>query len=212
MKWITSRTLWGLLLIAGGVVFLLENLNVLTIGGYFWAALFAIGGLAFMSVFVANRQNWWSLIPGITLLAIGVIIFLDQVSPGATEVFGGAIVLGGIGLAFLVVYLINRSNWWALIPAGVMFTLVAVVILEQTLTGIETGGIFFLGLGLTFVLVAILPSPEGQMRWALIPGGILLIMGIFLTAALTQAINIVWPLALILVGLYFVLRAFMARG
>lgn len=212
MKWITSRTMWGLLLIAGGVVFLLENLNILTISGYFWAALFAIGGLAFMSVFMTNRQNWWSLIPGITLLAIGVIIFLDQVSPGATEIFGGAIVLGGIGLAFLLVYLINRSNWWALIPAGVMFTLVAVTILDQTLSGVETGGVFFLGLGLTFLLVAVLPTPEAQMRWALIPGGILFIIGIFLTAALTQAINIVWPLVLILIGAYFVVRAFLARG
>lgn len=80
------------------------------------------------------------------------------------------------------------------------------------MTGFETGGIFFLGLGLTFLLVAIIPTPEGQMRWALIPAVILLVMGLLLTAALTQLINFIWPLALILLGLFLVLRAFRGRA
>jgi hypothetical protein len=212
MRWLTSRTVWGLLLIIGGVIFLLENLGILAIGDFFWAGMFAIAGLGFLSVFLANRENWWGLIPGIILLAIGTIIFLSSVAPQASERIGGAIVLGGIGLAFLIVYLVNRANWWALIPGGVMFTLAAVTVLEQSMTGFETGGIFFLGLGLTFLLVAIIPTPEGQMRWALIPAVILLVMGLLLTAALTQLINFIWPLALILLGLFLVLRAFRGRA
>jgi hypothetical protein len=211
MKWITSRILWGLLLIAGGVIFLLENLNILEVGGLFWAVLFAIAGLGFLTVFVGDRQHWWALIPGIILLAIGTLIFLDTVSPRVTERLGGVIVLGGIGLAFLIVYLANRANWWALIPAGVMFTLSAVASLEGTMSGFETGGIFFLGLGLTFLLVAFLPTPDGYMRWAFIPAGVLLLIGILMTAALTQVINFVWPIALILVGLFLVLRAFRSQ-
>ena len=211
MKWITSRVFWGLLLIAGGVIFLLENLNILEVGGLFWAVLFAIAGLVFLTVFIGDRQHWWALIPGIILLAIGSLIFLDAVSPQATERLGGVIVLGGIGLAFLIVYLVNRANWWALIPAGVMFTLAAVALLEGTMSDFETGGIFFLGLGLTFLLVALLPTPDGYMRWAFVPAGVLLLIGILMTAALTQVINIVWPLALILAGLFLVLRAFRSR-
>lgn len=212
MKWITSRAVWGLLLIIGGVVFLLENLGILTIGDFFWAGIFAIAGLAFLSVFLTNRENWWGLIPGIIFLAIAAIIFLSRVAPQASERIGGVIVLGGIGLAFLIVYLVNRANWWALIPGGVMFTLAAVTVLEQSMTGFETGGIFFLGLGLTFLLVAVIPTPEGRMRWALIPAVILLIMGLLLTAALTQLVNFIWPLALILLGLFLVLRAFRSRA
>jgi hypothetical protein len=211
MKWITSRVFWGLLLIAGGVIFLLENLNILEVGGLFWAVLFAIAGLVFLTVFIGDRQHWWALIPGIILLAIGSLIFLDAVSPQATERLGGVIVLGGIGLAFLIVYLVNRANWWALIPAGVMFTLAAVALLEGTMSDFETGGIFFLGLGLTFLLVALLPTPDGYMRWAFVPAGVLLLIGILMTAALTQVINFVWPLALILAGLFLVLRAFRSR-
>lgn len=212
MKWITSRVLWGLLLVAGGVIFLLENLNIIEVSGLFWAVLFAIAGLGFLTGFISDRQHWWALIPGIILLAIGTLIFLDTVSPRATERIGGVIVLGGIGLAFLIVYLVNRANWWALIPAGVMFTLSAVALLEGTMTGFETGGIFFLGLGLTFLLVALLPTPDGYMRWAFIPAGVLLLIGILMTAAMTQAINFVWPIALIVVGLFLVLRAFRSPG
>lgn len=212
MKWITSRTVWGILLIAGGVIFLLENLGMLAVGDFFWAALFGIAGLGFLSVFLANRENWWGLIPGIIFLAIGTIIFLSTVSPQTSERISGVIVLGGIGLAFLIVYLANRTNWWALIPGGVMFTLAVVTLLEETMTGFETGGIFFLGLGLTFLLVAAVPTPEGQMRWALIPAVILLVIGLLLTAAMAQLVNFIWPLALILVGLFLVLRAFRGRG
>jgi hypothetical protein len=49
------------------------------------------------------------------------------------------------------------------------------------------------------------------MRWAFVPAGVLLLIGILMTAALTQVINFVWPLALILAGLFLVLRAFRSR-
>ncbi|HZD56451.1 MAG TPA: hypothetical protein VE136_07005 [Anaerolineales bacterium] len=215
MRVITSRILWGLLLIVGGVIFLLENLGYITTGTLLWAVLFALGGIAFLSAFVSNRENWWALIPGMVLLAIGVLIFLDYAIPQGTGDWGGVIVLGGIGLSFLLVYFSNRANWWAIIPAGVMLTLVAVVLLETTVRGFETGGVFFIGLGLTFALLAILPGqpgqPQSQMRWAYIPAAVLLAMGLLITAALTPLINYVWPLILIVIGLFFVARAFAAR-
>jgi hypothetical protein len=215
MKLVTSRILCGVLLIAGGVIFLLENFGYLTIGALFWAVLLGLAGIAFLSAFLSNRQNWWTLIPGMVLLAVAVLIFLDYAFPQGTGDWGGVIVLGGIGLSFLLVYLSNRSNWWAIIPAGVMLTLVAVVLLEATLTGFETGGIFFIGLGLTFALLAILPGqpdqPQSQMRWAYIPAAVLLAIGLLITAALTPIVNYVWPLILILIGLFFVIRAFGAR-
>jgi len=109
----------------------------------------------------------------------------------------------------LAVYATNRENWWAIIPAGVMVTLAVVSFLDQFFAGFETGGIFFLGLGLTFGLVAILPGPRGEMRWAFIPAGVLFLIGLVLLAALTSLVNYIWPVALILVGLYFIFRTFL---
>lgn len=211
MKWLTSRTFWGILLIIGGIIFLLENLGLIEIGGAFWGIILGIAAIGFLSVYLSNRENWWALIPGITLLSISALIIISAMMPGDTGTLGGVIVLGGIGLAFLLVYLANRENWWAIIPAGVMLTLSAVVLLSEYFTGIEVGGIFFLGLGLTFAVVAILPTQHGQMKWAFIPAGVLLVMGLLITAAMSPLINYLWPVALILAGLLLVFRSYVWR-
>ncbi|MEW5868612.1 MAG: hypothetical protein AB1894_05000 [Chloroflexota bacterium] len=212
MKWLESRILWGVLLIAGGVIFLLENLNIIEFGGLVWALLFALASAVFFSVYFQERRtNWWAMIPAFTLLGIGAEIGVDQLAPRLSDVLGGSLVLGGIGAGFLFVYIASRENWWAIIPAGVLFTLAAVSALEETTDG-ETGGVFFLGLGLTFALVAVLPNPSGTMRWAWIPAVILLVMGVLFLAAAQNLMGYIWPAALILVGGFLILRALRPRG
>jgi hypothetical protein len=202
---------WGLLLILAGVLFLLDSMNVIGIGDVIWGVLLGVGGLAFLSVYFAWRTNWWALIPGFVLLAIGLLILLEQFLPGGVGAWGGSIVLGGIGLAFLAVYLSNREFWWALIPAGVMATLALVVGLENALGEFEVGGVFFLGLALTFALVGLLPTPQGAMRWAFIPAVILGVIGLLIMVAMTTMINYLWALALIAAGLILLVRAFRPR-
>jgi hypothetical protein len=211
MNWLTSRVFWGVLLIFGGIIFLLDNLGIITIGGSIWGLILGVAALGFLSVYLSNRENWWALIPGMTLLSISALIILESILPGDTGGLGGVIVLGGIGLAFLLIYLTNREFWWAIIPAGVMFTLASVVLLGDVFSGIEVGGIFFLGLGLTFALVAILPTQQGQMKWAFIPAGVLIFMGLLITAALSPLINYIWPVALILAGLVLIFRSYIWR-
>jgi hypothetical protein len=100
--------------------------------------------------------------------------------------------------------------WWAVIPAGVLLTLAAVVGVDSYLPGIETGGLFMIGLGLTFVVVAFIPTPQGRMWWAWIPASVLTIIGLIMTAAAGNLIKYVWPAALILGGaalLYYTLRS-----
>lgn len=204
-KWLGNRFFWGILLILGGVVFLLQNLNVIQFGGLFWALLFALGGLFFLSVFFPNRANWWALIPGMTLFSIALLLAIGYFFPAFTEIWGGSIVLGGIGLSFLLVYLVDRNNWWAIIPFGVLFTLAVVAGVGALLPGFATGGIFFVGLGLTFALVAVLPTVHGAMWWAWIPAGVLVSMGLLLVLISGQVVGVVLPVALIGVGLLLIL-------
>ena len=63
-KWLESRILWGSLLILGGILFLLQNLNIIQVGGLFWAILAVLGAVFFFYIFFSNRLNWWALIPG----------------------------------------------------------------------------------------------------------------------------------------------------
>jgi hypothetical protein len=134
---------------------------------------------------------------------------LNAFLPGFSESsLNGAVILGGIALSFLLVYLAERGNWWAIIPAGIMITLAIVSVVADNTTGIETGGVFFLGLGFTFLLVAVLPTPYGQMRWAWIPAGILGLFGIVLLASRQDLINYIWPSASMLAGIFLIIRSF----
>lgn len=210
VKWLESRLLWGSLLVIGGVLFLLQNLGIIQFGGLFWAILLGLGAVFFLSIFFANRMNWWALIPGLTLLSIAVVVALGYIVPGISDVWSGTIVLGGIGLSFLLIFLIDMQMWWAVIPAGVLLTLAAVVGIDNYLPGTATGGLFMIGLGLTFVVVAFVPTPQGRMWWAWIPASVLTILGLIMTAAAGNLINYVWPAALILGGaalLYYTLRS-----
>ncbi|MCK4316931.1 MAG: hypothetical protein KAX24_14280, partial [Anaerolineae bacterium] len=144
----------GILLIAAGALFLLQNLGVLVIGAYLWPFLFGAGGLVFLYVFLTNRDNWWAIIPGFVLLSLAALIALEQFAPEAEETWGGALFLCGIGAAFWVVYFTKREQWWAVIPGGVLLTIGLVTGLSSVLEGVEMGGVFFLGLGLTFGLLS----------------------------------------------------------
>jgi hypothetical protein len=211
MKYLASRTVWGILLIAGGIIFLLQNMKVIYLGDLFWAAVFVLAALPFFSVSWCDRRQWWGLIPGMVLLSIAAIIFLNFAFPAVEGQWGGMVFLGGIGLAFFLIYFFKRANWWAIIPGGVLFTLAFIAGFAEMMQGIATGGVFFLGLGLTFILVAILPNPEGQMKWAFIPGGILTAIGLIMAAFSASLFGYVWPAALILLGLYLILRVFIKR-
>jgi hypothetical protein len=209
MKLLGSRLIWGVLLIAGGTLFLLQNLGIFTIGSLLIALLFAFGSLVFLSVFFENREHWWALIPGFVLMGLAGQIALSFFAPQLSDSVGGALFLGALGLSFFAVYLIRRENWWAVIPGGVLATLAVVSALEAT--ALDTGAIFFSGLALTFGLVAVLPTPDGAMRWAWIPAGILLLIAVMLVVAAGDYINFVIPVALIAVGVYLLLRTFIPR-
>jgi hypothetical protein len=210
-KWFGSRYLWGSLLILLGLVFLVQNVFGYQVGSVIWASLLGVAGGGFLYLYWGDRTHWWALIPGFTLLAIAVAILLDSFMPSLGGQISGVIVLGGIGIGFLAVFLINRQQWWAMIPAGVMLTLMVISGLESVLDGVAIGGVFMIGLGLTFALVAFLPVSEGNLRWALIPGGILIIIGLVIIAAAEALFGVIIPLLLILIGLIVIIRLVLFR-
>jgi len=196
----------GILLIATGVIFLLDNLEIIVLD---WELLigpmFGIGGLIFLLVFILNTDDWWALIPSFTLMGIGIIIFMDQSMESVANLWGGAVFLGFLGLAFWLVYFSHRNNWWAIIPGGILLTLAGVTLIQGD--GVLSGGVFFAGLALTFGLVWILPKPAGKLNWALYPAGILAFIGLMVILGATDLINYVWPLALLAGGGVILYRA-----
>ena len=144
------------------------------------------------------------------MLGLGVLIASPVVfGKSFTEHFGGSIFLGSIALSFLVVMLLHPEFWWAVIPAGTLFTLAIVAGLPQTFgsSGLETGALFFVGLGITFGVLGILPAGR-KMKWPWIPAVILLIMGGLIALGSESAIKYLFPVALILGGVFFLVRSF----
>jgi hypothetical protein len=204
------RLFLGVFFLFVGLAALFSNLGYFSLQKYVWPGLLAGGGLIFLYFFLASKSNWWAAIPGSILLAIGLTSALPWVAPGLETRMGGPMVLAGISLGFWLVYLRTPGNWWAIIPAGVMLS-VASMTLISTASGLETAGIFFIGLGLTFALVALLPGASLRMGWPWIPAGILLLMGFLFISSASKLASLVLPGAMILGGLVLVFRAFRNR-
>ncbi len=215
MKKLDSHILWGGLLILLGLLFGLQSLGVVGTGlvwGWVWALIFGAAGAAFLYWYLTNRESWWAIIPGLTLLGLGALIFLGSSGFKLAEVLGGALFMGAIGLAFWIIYARDRTRWWAIIPGGVMFSLAALILLSELFGEEAVVGVFFLGLAATFGLVYLLPTGEERMRWALIPAAILGVMGLIFFAAGVEVLGWLWPLALLVAGGYLVLRALRSRA
>ncbi len=208
MKKIPSTLLWGILLIGLGLLALLSNLDLLgNASDTIWGALFVAVGLVFLFLFLQDQERWWALIPGLGAIGLGLLVAIGRLLPDGTEAI---LFLGALGLAFLLIYLLRRTFWWALIPAGVMFS-ICLVVLFGNQEAFEEGSLMMLGLGATFGAVALLGRPHEAVRWAWIPAGVLTLIGIVILSDSVGVAKYIWPLAIILVGAYFLLRAALGK-
>ena len=120
---------------------------------------------------------------------------------------GAAIFLAFIGLSFALIYALNPEFWWAIIPAGSLFSVAALVGLSDRIRGEVAVGIMFLGMALTFALVYVLPGRTEERRPALIPAGIMAVIGVFMMLSWSGLINTFLATALIVVGMWILFRS-----
>jgi hypothetical protein len=112
------------------------------------------------------------LIIGGALILFGVLFLLNNfhivdISVGA--VFAGIFVLAG--LIFLIVFLLDREQWWALIPGFVLMGVGATILTGEYLrTGsVDVGGaVMLIFIALPFWIIYIL---KRDFWWALFPAG-----------------------------------------
>jgi hypothetical protein len=209
MRRFDLRMIFGLGLMLLGGLMLLEKFGILRgASSLFWGAAFLVGAAYFLYIFSQSPQrSWWAIIPAMALLGLGGSAILPRVFSG----LGGGIFLGALGAAFFIIYATDHSRWWGIIPGGVLLTLAAVSMFadSEQFSAFGSGSLFFIGLALTFLLVALLPNPFGKMQWAYIPAVALFIMGAVLGSSSTAGLaEYVWPVALIVVGLLVIFGFF----
>ena len=204
MKKVSSTLIWGIILVVVGGLALLGNLNLLgEVADLIWALMFAVAGVAFLYVFLRDRKQWWALIPGLGSLGLGLLIAAGDRLPGDWDAI---LFLGPLALSFMFIYALRRDFWWALIPGGTLLS-VCLVVLASNQNAFDAGSLMLLGLGATFAAVALVPTPHGHMKWAWIPAGVLGAIGLLVLAESVHVAAYVWPLAIIAVGAFFLLRA-----
>jgi len=126
-----------------------------------------------VAYFIDRVRNWWALIPAGGMLFLMFVMLMAENAPGE---WIGALFLFMIALSFFVVYLNNRTrNWWALIPAGVMFFLSLIVVLSTSVRGEWIGALFLFAVGLSFLVVYL---NNRARQWALLVAYIMFLLSL----------------------------------
>ena len=197
---------WGALIILLGIFLLLITTDVISINintAWVFGILFFFGFLIFIGLYISmHRTQFWPLIPGIISLGLSILILSEEINIKGH--IGAGLFILFIGLSFLMVTVLHKQHWWAIIPAGMVGS-VSLVIFFSDEIGV---GLMFLGMGFTFLALyfLLLNRPEKHW-WPLIPGGILSFMGmLFLLFGAVEFGNYILPIALIIVGTILIIR------
>ena len=157
----------------------------------------------------SNAYTW-----GIVLIALGVLFLLGQMTPWFGNLIGAGIFVA-MGIGFYALYQRNHAHWGLLIPTYAMFALAGLVVIDALLNMVRVSGPVVDDLSGVYVMFAI-AAPffyvyyrDRSKWWALIPGGFMTLMGV---AILFDNFAYVFPAALIVGGIYLLVRQFNARG
>jgi hypothetical protein len=208
-----GRLIWGMSLIAIGAFFLMQQLGWFgTMQFPFWAFAFALLGVIFLVNFVADRRQWWALIPGCILLGLAVVI-LNSENKFISDALASALFLFSIGLPFLLIYLVDRQLWWALIPGGVLSVIALITLLTGSvgISGTTITAIILFGLAIVFGVLRFATRANPLMGWATWVAVILTLIGALVLITGPQAAAIIGPAVLIGLGLFLLARVYWPR-
>jgi len=191
----------GVILITIGLAAFIETFTDLTSWG--WILVLVAVGIFSGVVNWSGRSNLVTMIPSYILWSIAGLILITHLE----IIRGEAIafyVLFVIGLPFAVGWYLNKSNWGLLIPAYVLFTVGLMVWLIGLgwLSNLLVPAYVMFAIALPFFVVY---KRNPQNWWALIPGGIMGIIGISFLLA-TRAFRMVVPIVIIGIGIFILVR------
>jgi hypothetical protein len=200
MKSRSINLVWGLAMVAAGLVWTAQNLGwIADFSPQVWIGTFAVMSLLFFASYLINgRDQWGWLFPA--LISAGLAVTISMAEAGISDPLVGAPIFLAIGTPFVVTYLQDRTRWWALIPAWVMAVLVLVLALAERASGELVGTVVLWGIALPFVVVYL---QDRTKWWALIPAGIMGALGFVPLLTLTVSENWIGPMVMLLFGLVF---------
>ncbi len=175
---------WGWLFPAGvfgglavTVALALNNVSSAAVGSPLFFGLI----LPFAAAYFSDRvHNWWALIPGGVMVFLALTTLLVDTAGGE---WVGSLFLFMIALAFLLVYLNNRTRIWALIVAYATGVLgIAPLMAIGGRDAAYFGPIFLFAVAVPFFVVYFRSL---QNWWAIIPAGVLTVLAVIAALAIS---------------------------
>ncbi|MBN1797376.1 MAG: hypothetical protein JW822_02285 [Spirochaetales bacterium] len=196
----------GVALILSGIFFLLTNFSVIPPVGNaadrIIGILFFITGLVFAFFQGRGGGLFWFTIPAGVAFSFGSF----TLAVGISEIFSftSAAILGiGFGTTFLIVFLLQKAQWWALLPSGSLYGVSLWILMSSIQPQIGFHPIFLLlCIGASFLCIYFLSVQKLKMRFALYTGAIIFLCSvIYYFLILFFEYKLFWAIFLILLGI-----------
>ncbi len=164
----------GVVLILSGVFFLLMNFQVIPESGDLnnrvLGVIFFITGLVFTFFQGGGRGLFWFLIPAGVAFTLAIITLIVGIDMLFTFLNLGFFCLG-LSITFLLIFLLRKTEWWALLPSGALAGLCAWIVTAtlQPPVGFHPP-VFTFFVGLSFLAIFAFSVQKAKMRWALLTG------------------------------------------
>jgi hypothetical protein len=168
---------WGVILIGGGALALLDQLGYIEqLSPTLWIFVFAaISLFGFVNYALSRWQQWGWLFPAGIFGGLAVTIAL--LNAGVDNAAVASPLFFGLLIPFAAAYLMDRSrNWWALIPGGIMlFMALLLLLVDNTVHDEWIGSLFLFMVALSFLFVYL----NNRVRtWALLVAYITAVLGL----------------------------------
>lgn len=206
-----SRNWWAL--IPGGVMLFLALTTLLvdSAGGEWVGSLFLFMiALSFFMVYTSNRTRTWALLVAYITAVLGLAPAMA--SDGALAPYYGAVFLLGAALPFFVLYFRSGEKWWAIIPASALtlLSIITIAAIAGWIRNENQGGyasaLLLGGLAAAFAVIWL----RHAKQWAKVVTIVLVALAVASVLFAAQS-EILWPVAIMLVGVYLLFTALRKR-
>ncbi|MBK8025412.1 MAG: hypothetical protein IPK19_29470 [Chloroflexi bacterium] len=195
-----KRLIWGVLIIALGVMALINNTIAGETAAWMWIVGLAVAAILFVWAYLKDRELY-AAIGGYVTGASAVLIFLLTKTGFADDgLWIPAVVLLGVALPFFAAWWTHRKEWGFLLVAYILAAVVGVLFVSER--GALVPAYVMFVIGAPFVVSFVVT----HKREPLIPGVILWLLALaFLGTTLgvsEQVFTVVVPLVAIAAGVY----------
>lgn len=153
-----GRILFGIILIAAGVLLLLINLSVVSLPLYTqWPLILVLAGLGMWMGFLDSRRDWGLMIPGTILICAGALFYFCSIFTWRLMASWWPVFILSPGLGLFAAYLFGRRYTGLLIPAIILTTVGLVMLIQIQLNNYTLLlPIIFIAAGLIVLVLAML--------------------------------------------------------